>query len=105
MSAKSPAISDGERRKQISIKGIAAVENVTSIRKNFLHHLHFSLVTDKHVATMSDYYLALAITVRDHLIGRWLRTQQYYFDTDPKVIYFAKYTADTCKELMLVGSD
>ena len=84
-SVKSPYPTDGERRKQISIKGIAAVENVSSIRKNFLHHLHFSLVKDKHVATNGDYYLALAITVRDHLVGRWLRTQQHYFETDPKV--------------------
>lgn len=32
-----------------------------------------------------DYYFALAATVRDHLVTRWIRTQQFYYETDPKV--------------------
>ena len=31
-----------------------------------------------------DYYQALAHTVYDHLAGRWIRTQQHYYDKDPK---------------------
>ena len=31
-----------------------------------------------------DYYLALADTVKDHLVSRWIKTQQYYYETDPK---------------------
>ena len=44
-----------------------------------------SLVKDRNVATQRDYYIALAHTVRDHLVGRWIRTQQYYYEKDPKV--------------------
>ena len=33
-----------------------------------------------------DYYFALANTVKDHLVSRWIKTQQYYYETDPKVI-------------------
>lgn len=38
------------------------------------------------MATPRDYYFALANTVRDHLVSRWIRTQQYYYDKDPKVL-------------------
>uniref|UniRef100_A0A8C0ICW1 Alpha-1,4 glucan phosphorylase n=1 Tax=Bubo bubo TaxID=30461 RepID=A0A8C0ICW1_BUBBB len=43
---------------------------------------------DRNVATPRDYYFALAHTVRDHLVGRWIRTQQYYYEKDPKRIYY-----------------
>ncbi|XP_059497433.1 glycogen phosphorylase, muscle form [Stegostoma tigrinum] len=79
---------DVERRKQISVRGLAGVENVADLKKNFNRHLHFTLVKDRNVATPRDYYLALAHTVRDHLVGRWIRTQQYYYEKDPKRIYY-----------------
>ncbi|KAJ6654167.1 hypothetical protein lerEdw1_007264 [Lerista edwardsae] len=81
-------LSDHEKRKQISVRGLAGVENVADLKKNFNRHLHFTLVKDRNVATPRDYYFALAHTVRDHLIGRWIRTQQYYYEKDPKRIYY-----------------
>ncbi|XP_072887262.1 glycogen phosphorylase, muscle form-like [Hemitrygon akajei] len=81
-------LTDLERRKQISVRGLAGVENVSDLKKNFNRHLHFTLVKDRNVATPRDYYQALAHTVRDHLVGRWIRTQQYYYEKDPKRIYY-----------------
>lgn len=78
-------LTDQEKRKQISIRGIVAVENVAELKKGFNRHLHFTLVKDRNIATPRDYYFALAHTVRDHLVGRWIRTQQFYYETDPKV--------------------
>jgi hypothetical protein len=80
-------LSDQDRRKQISVRGLAGVENVTELKKNFNRHLHFTLVKDRNVATPRDYYFALAHTVRDHLVGRWIRTQQHYYEKDPKVLW------------------
>ncbi|KAM9289901.1 glycogen phosphorylase, liver form [Cariama cristata] len=81
-------LSDQERRKQISIRGIVGAENVAELKRGFNRHLHFTLVKDRNVATPRDYYFALAHTVRDHLVGRWIRTQQYYYEKDPKRIYY-----------------
>uniref|UniRef100_A0A8C0B1K1 Alpha-1,4 glucan phosphorylase n=1 Tax=Buteo japonicus TaxID=224669 RepID=A0A8C0B1K1_9AVES len=81
-------LSDGERRKQISVRGIAGLGDVAEVRKSFNRHLHFTLVKDRNVATPRDYYFALAHTVRDHLVGRWIRTQQHYYEKDPKRIYY-----------------
>lgn len=81
----SKPLSDHDRKKQISVRGLAGVENVADLKQNFNRHLHFTLVKDRNVATRRDYYFALAHTVRDHLMGRWIRTQQYYYEKDPKV--------------------
>lgn len=79
---------DSEKRKQISVRGIVAVENVAEVKKTFNRHLHYTLVKDRNVATPRDYYFALAHTVRDHLVSRWIRTQQYYYEKDPKVCLY-----------------
>uniref|UniRef100_A0A672GED8 Alpha-1,4 glucan phosphorylase n=1 Tax=Salarias fasciatus TaxID=181472 RepID=A0A672GED8_SALFA len=84
----SKPLSDHDRKKQISVRGLAGVENVTELKQNFNRHLHFTLVKDRNVATKRDYYFALANTVRDHLIGRWIRTQQHYYEKDPKRVYY-----------------
>lgn len=81
-------LSDHDRRKQISIRGIAPVENIGTIKNTFNRHLHYTLVKDRNVATPRDYYFALAHTVRDHLTGRWIRTQQHYYEKDPKRVYY-----------------
>lgn len=78
-------MSESDKRKQISVRGIAQVEDVTEVKKGFNRHLHFSLIKDRNVATPRDYYFALAHCVKDHLVSRWIRTQQHYFEKDPKV--------------------
>lgn len=80
--------SDIERRKQISVRGIAELGEVNAIKKTFNRHLHYTLVKDRNVATSRDYYFALAHTVKDHLVSRWIRTQQYYYEKDPKRVYY-----------------
>lgn len=80
--------SDSERRKQISVRGIAQVENVANVKKTFNRHVHYTLVKDRNVATPRDYYFALAYTVKDQLVGRWIRTQQHYYEKDPKRVYY-----------------
>ncbi|KAK1787383.1 hypothetical protein P4O66_002880 [Electrophorus voltai] len=84
----SKPLSDYDKRKQISVRGLAGVDNVSDLKTNFNRHLHFTLVKDRNVATKRDYYFALAHTVRDHLVGRWIRTQQHYYEKDPKRVYY-----------------
>ena len=88
-------LTDQEKRKQISIRGIVGVENVAELKKGFNRHLHFTLVKDRNIANPRDYYFALAHTVRDHLVGRWIRTQQFYYEADPKVNIKAKLSVYT----------
>jgi glycogen phosphorylase len=80
-----PPTSDPEKRRRISIAEITEDATVGTIKKGINRHLHYQLVKDRNVAKNRDYYMAMAYTVKDHLIGRWLRTQQHYYHTDPKV--------------------
>merc|ERR1712142_310707 len=84
----STPISDKEKRKQISVRGIAQVENVANVKKSFNRHLHYTIIKDRHVSTPRDYYFSLANVVKDHLVSRWIRTQQHYYETDPKRVYY-----------------
>lgn len=78
-----------ERQKQISVRGIALVEDVNEIKAGFNRNLHYTLIKDRNVATTRDYYMALANCVRDHIVTRWIRTSQINLQRDPKVILFS----------------
>jgi starch phosphorylase len=82
--------SDKEKQRQLSVRRISIFSDVIAIKKSLNRHLHFTAVKDREVATSRDFYFALAHTVRDHLCSRWIRTQQYYYDNDPKVKCFHK---------------
>lgn len=77
--------SPGYRKKQISMRNIPQLEDVAAVKAGFNRHLHHTIVKDRHVATTNDFYMATAYTVRDQLVGRWIRTQQHYYTKDPKV--------------------
>ncbi|NGX53736.1 MAG: Glycogen phosphorylase, partial [Chlamydiae bacterium] len=58
------------------------------LRKVISKHLHFTLGKDKYTATKRDLYECVAYTVRDQLVGRWINTQQQYYDADVKRVYY-----------------
>src|SRR5689334_6417789 len=62
--------------------------DVDSLRRAFADHLQFSQGKDEHTATALDRYLAVANTVRDRLMRRWVQTQQAYYKTDAKRVYY-----------------
>ena len=59
-----------------------------SIQISFANHLEYSLSKDQYTATFRDLYHALALTARDRMVERWIRTQQMYHDHDVKRIYY-----------------
>ena len=59
-----------------------------SIQLSFATHLEYSLSKDQYTATLRDLYTALALTTRDRMIERWIKTQQMYHDHDVKRIYY-----------------
>lgn len=69
--------------KQEHLKGDAE-----ALRESILEHLHFTLAKDKYTATKRDLFQAVAYAVRDQLVGRWIKTQQQYYDADVKRVYY-----------------
>jgi glycogen phosphorylase len=51
-------------------------------------HLTLTLGRDRFSTTRWNMYEALALTIRDHLIDRWINTQQQYYLQDAKRVYY-----------------
>jgi starch phosphorylase len=62
--------------------------DVDSVRRAFADHLQFSQGTDEHSATGLDRFLAVAYVVRDRMMRRWIQTQQHYYRSDAKRVYY-----------------
>jgi len=50
--------------------------------------LLYTLSKDKYAATPRDYFLSAAYAIKDHLVARWIKTQQEYYYKDVKRIYY-----------------
>ncbi len=62
--------------------------DVDSVRRAFADHLQFSQGKDEHSATALDRYFAVAYAVRDRMMRRWIQTQQHYYRSDAKRVYY-----------------
>lgn len=56
--------------------------------ESFARHMTYSVVRDEYTATQFDTYKALALAVRDQIIERWFSTQEHYYKTDAKRVYY-----------------
>ena len=54
----------------------------------FNEHLRFSLAVDPESASSYDMYNALVLTIRDRLIGRWVKTKKIQEKADSKQLYY-----------------
>ncbi len=61
---------------------------IEELEISFVDHLEFSLAKDRFSATLRDCYKAMALSVRDRLIERWIVTQQTYYEQDAKRVYY-----------------
>lgn len=59
-----------------------------SIKHDFVNHMEYSLGKDEYAATAQDCYSSIALTARDRLIERWIMTQQTYYKTNAKRVYY-----------------
>jgi len=58
------------------------------VKRGYAHHLKYDLARDRFTATQHDRYLALAHTIRDRLVERWIETQQTHHARRVKRIYY-----------------
>jgi starch phosphorylase len=67
---------------------VVELDSLMLIIKSFLEHLEYTLGKDKYSASHHDIFNALAYAVRDRLVERWLDTQQSYYNSDNKRVYY-----------------
>ena len=84
---------------------LPGLDRTMQIIKSFLEHLEYTLGKDKYTASRFDVYNALAYSVRDRLIERWLDTQQAYYNSDQKRVYYIsmEFLMGRCLENSLIN--
>jgi starch phosphorylase len=63
--------------------------SVKAIRQSVLDNLYFLLAKVPHTATRNDWYLALAYTLRDRMIQRWIKTLHNFTEDITVVAYLS----------------
>lgn len=61
---------------------------VKTLKRALADNLYYIQGKDEAFATLYDYYMALAYTVRDRMVHRRIRTAQTYYEKDVKVVYY-----------------
>jgi glycogen phosphorylase len=62
--------------------------SVETLRRAIADNLYYIQGKDEKFATLYDYYMALAYTVRDRLVHRRIKTAQSYFNSGTKMVYY-----------------
>jgi starch phosphorylase len=63
--------------------------DVRSVKEGILRHLEYTLAElPRHVDSEWEPYVALALTIRDRMVQRWVRTQDTYYEQDVKRVYY-----------------
>jgi starch phosphorylase len=63
-------------------------QEIDRLKADFQNHLKYSLAKYELTATDHDRYLALALSIRDRLVERWIRTSKVYHETKQKRVYY-----------------
>ena len=89
MSAITPAVTSATATPRQALTNDTLGTDAASLAQSVLRHLEYTLAElPRHVDSEWEPYLALALTVRDRLIQRWIRTQDTYYEQDPKRVYY-----------------
>jgi glycogen phosphorylase len=62
--------------------------SVAALRRDLLDHLHFTQARVPEIATLNDWYMALAYTVRDRLLDSWVRSLQNLVERNLKIVSY-----------------
>jgi starch phosphorylase len=62
--------------------------DLESLKRSFAGHVEYSLAKDEFSVTQLDLFQALARTLRERMLDRWNKTQQRYYKSDSKRVYY-----------------
>jgi glycogen phosphorylase len=89
MNSITPAVASATATPRQALGDDTLGMDASAVRDSVLRHLEYTLAElPRHVDSDWEPYLALALAVRDRLIKRWIRTQDTYYDRDPKRVYY-----------------
>ncbi len=76
------------RTTEIQIENTRTGLSMPTLRRAITEHLFFTQARTALIATVNDYYMAFAHTVRDRLLHRWINTIMDYAREDVRVVCY-----------------
>jgi len=75
---------------QKSIQGgsRSSQEKIETMKQAFKRHMELTIAHDLDISSNLDKFQALSYAVRDKLIAKWIKTQDCYYQHNPKRIYY-----------------
>ncbi len=61
---------------------------IGALKRGFQDHLRYTQGRIPNIATLNDYYMALAYTVKDRLLHRWIRSGETYLKGDHRAVAY-----------------
>ncbi len=74
--------------KKLQKKKASISKQVNEFKDNFKRHMELTIAHDLDNSTKLDKYNALAYSVRDKIISKWIKTQDTYYAKNPKRVYY-----------------
>ena len=78
----------GKGEKKRDLWGSRRGLSLEALRRGFMDHLRYSQGRVPAIATRNDVYMALAYTVRDRLLHRWIRSLETYLKGDVRAVAY-----------------
>jgi starch phosphorylase len=75
-------------RKTVLVEDDRTGTHPETLRRAILDNLFYIQGKFPDIATLSDYYIALAYTVRDRLLHRWVKTVETWFNEGTKIVCY-----------------
>lgn len=73
---------------KIKIENDRTGTSIETLKRAFADHLFFLQGKYESIATLEDYYIALAYMIRDRLLYRWIETQKTYKEKNVKKVCY-----------------
>src|SRR5437588_11650269 len=70
------------------LEDVRAGLNLDDIKRDLIDNLFYLQGKFPEVATRNDWYLAVAYTVRDRLLNRWVRTAHDYYEHKARTVCY-----------------
>ena len=75
-------------RKHVLVEDDRTGNSLETLRRAVLDNLFYIQGKFPEIATPNDYYMALAYTVRDRLLHRWVKTVETWLHKDVKIVCY-----------------
>ncbi|MBI2267794.1 MAG: glycogen/starch/alpha-glucan phosphorylase [Armatimonadetes bacterium] len=76
------------KRTPIQVEDDRTGLEVETLARAVQDNLYYLLARDEYTATARNWFTALAYSIRDRLVHRWIKTQQTYYKLDVKRVYY-----------------